>query len=1081
MIKSQYSPSSRALENKIVKLARALEQKSYIFQYSTEDEYMAAINDSIWQLYTYLRKAKAEDIKIKFKDILSPSAILNLLQAISDDLDHGYSKIGETQDEILRRYNRYANFGRDVKNRLQHANNLTASVSRILEDNTFEISDSFADSTLLAGPTEGGRVLFGNNEAGILTLPQIITTNIPIATIRILNSSNGQELEGHTVIDLFDNNLDTWFEYRRTGELDNDPLILELLISLRTVQIINQVQIFPLLLDDRAFPKIADISTSLDGRTYESIKSSIPTFLTQAEEEAMFTLGPIGFRNQEYADFTFTPRTCQFIKLKIYQGKRIFLGGEQTLRLALRDIKVNQIEYEDIGEQTSRLFPLVFTPRKLKLIERTIDTAPLTNTIYQVSFDDGAQWHDLNSNSDIKINTGGSDAINLASEAKSVRVRIIAERDKANFNGLARPLAQSIRTLTNRISLDGVPADIVFDNTPIEDSILISRPVASVGNDFAYPLTRANGEPDLTINVPIKMRTFSETVKVNGQAWTRVANFAQGGPQDRWYTIDYPNQQIRFSDNRLSMIPEGEITLQLEAEPVLLPDSGPLIVDLDNAHDFNREHTKIYWYDRIKYTKEEGIGRGVTKYQLDNSPVIQYLDVIEELPSNVSSFYLDNIPLANGELIFSDKSRFATLVTGTPAAYGEYSVTQLVSGTISPIYVQVYGRTDINEPGSVTMEARARILSPQTTYNAEQWLKDIGYPSFNKLNEVLETYYVRFSDTTVYKTEKTFVDGITELTQAGDYSIDYPNGVIYSFAPTPEAGITYAIYVYQNRKALNWDFINENPKQLLIKDDSFLVAKNDQFSVILLNSNSTRSYVVYKNKRYIRIPLNQTSPYTDTGFTFDFTSEDFIKGYLLPQSRTRVRLPHGSIVKNSVRFIFLSDDINSFDDRIVTRSSTGLISVSPKPIRDVYGNALDGIGIGARTQRDIDKLKLVREKIFIDGLKELEEDGDYSIDYENGILFTYNPIPDHTIIQYEFADVRVSYVATQVLNLGDQYTLDLPKLALRIISFGDNNADISGTTLLLRYDVIDQLREDPSRIYRFYSPILMGYQLKIKS
>ena len=161
-------------------------------------------------------------------------------------------------------------------------------------------------------------------------------------------------------------------------------------------------------------------------------------------------------------------------------------------------------------------------------------------------------------------------------------------------------------------------------------------------------------------------------------------------------------------------------------------------------------------------------------------------------------------------------------------------------------------------------------------------------------------------------------------------------------------------------------------------------------------------------------------------------------------------------------------------------SSDATIRISPKPIRDVYGNSLNGVNVGARTQRDVDKLVLSRERPFVDGKKELEVGGNYSIDYENGILYTYSPIPTNTVIQYQYADVRATYVATQVLKVDDQYTLDLDTLALTITSLG-SASDLKANDLLIRYDIIDQLREDPVKIYRHYSPILMGYQLKIKS
>jgi hypothetical protein len=434
---------------------------------------------------------------------------------------------------------------------------------------------------------------------------------------------------------------------------------------------------------------------------------------------------------------------------------------------------------------------------------------------------------------------------------------------------------------------------------------------------------------------------------------------------------------------------------------------------------------------------------------------------------------------------FSDKSRFSTLVEGTPTAAGEYSLTPVVSGVISPVLVQIFGRTDSNSAGIATLEARARIISPQASYDPEQWLKDISFPTLVKLSGILETFYAQFSDATVFKTEQTFIDGQTELGSAGDYSIDYENGLVYSFAPTREQGATFAVYSYQTRKALSWDFVSGNPKQLTIADNSFLVTKNDQFPAVLTDpADGSLHYVIYKDNRYIWVPVSTSISvsgfsFVDNHVTIKFTPDDYLRGLVLPAGRTRVRLPQQSLVRNSMHFFLQADDTNAYDDRIVTTNSDGSITVSPKPIRDVYGNALDGIGLGARTQRDVDKLALTRERPFQDGRRELEAGGDYSIDYENGILYTFTPIPMHTIVKYEYSDVRVTYVATQVLRPNDQYNVDLTGPSINITSIG-GTTDLAGSQLLVRYDVIDQLAEDPVRIYRHYSPLLLGYQLKIK-
>jgi hypothetical protein len=1081
-LSEQYNPDSSFLEKKLLRLVYDLEQKINLDKLSTEDEFFAAVNEMLWDLYTHLKTPNVDRKLIQAGDIVSPNTILKLVKGAIRDLQESYDRIEDSQAEILRRNNRYASLIADVKARVQNTNSVLSTISRNLENNTFEITDTFADDTMIVGSSTGPS-LHLNPDAGILTLPQITSTDIKIANIKILSSSNGDIMTNNPLDAAIDGNLDTWFEYRRNAELDDNALILELLISLQTVNVINQIQIFPLIQDDRAFPHIEEISTSLDGRVYESIRTSLPTFLTKDEEDSLFVLGPVGFRNQDHADFNITPRTCQFIRIRIRQGKKINLGG-QILRIALRDITIRQIEYDVHGETISRTFPLSFIPRKLKLVERAVETKPLSSLTYQISFDQGIQWFDILPDTEVEINTGAPNALDLSGEIQGVSLKIIGDRDSTKFNGLAKPLAGTTHTVTNRISINGVPSTLGLENIPIDGTLILSRPVASVGTDYAYPLIKANGEPNLVVDLPISIRPFSETVKLNGQAWTRVASFEDGGPTDQWYTIDYQNRKIQFADARQSMLAQGQITLQLDPEILILPDTSPLTVDLEYAHDFNPEHIKIYWYDRIRSTKEEALRRGITHIQLQNYPIVPSIDVDEDVPLSVNTFYLANIPATNAPVVFSDKSVFKSRVDTVPAITGEYSIVPLVSGILSPVLVTTFDKTNNLNAGIVSFESTARILAPSINYNSDQWLKDIGFPTLGNLSDIIEIHGIRFSDTNIFKTEYSFIDGTTELNQTGDYTVDYENGKIYSFAPTSEQDTTYVLYNYQTRKTLNWEFVSGNPSQLIINDDNFLVTKNDKNSVALKNSDGSYSLVVYKDNRYIRIPIGTTSPYQSESRSIEFTDTDFIKGYILPEGKSRVRLPHQAIVKNSIRFLFLSDDINAYDDRIVTRYDDGVtlsITVLPKPIRDVYGNSLIGTLVGARTQRDVDKLTLVRERRFIDGNLELEQNGDYSVDYRAGILYTFNTIPANVVIQYEYSDIRATYVATEILQPDTQYILDLSTLSIQIISLDAAAADLTGSTLLLRYDVIDQLKEDPVRIAKFYTPLLMGYELRIKS
>lgn len=1077
MIDEQRSPVGRSLENKVRRRAQELDKKLSVQGLSTRDEIFNAVNATLADFYRALRLPETERFRVKHQDKLSPRENLEMTRAALNDLQYSYDRVEETQAEILRRSNRYTNLFREAQERITNANNVVSSVSRISEENRFEIADSFNDTGLLDTATG---TLFVNEVGGLLTLPQLGTEEVQVVSARILDSSNGIDDFEYPIENLIDGNADTWFEYVRSGDEDDDPLNLEILLTLKNVTVVNQIEISPMILDDRAFANIVDIETSLDGRLFRSITDSLPSPLTKDEEDALFILGPVGFRNSSSAEFTLTPRTIQYVKIKIRQGKKVDRGNSTLLRIALQDIAIRSIAYDEEGDIESINFPLPFEAREILVTERSADTSPLTDIFFQASFDSGATFVDLVPGESLEVNTGGDGAIETAVPPISVKMRVVQRRDKTRFNGLARPLANRIDTIQERFTVDATPVSLGLQNVPLDGTLAIYQSNFAVGQDFGLPLFTAQGEDSLVIDLPVELRTFSETIKVNGEPWTRVNSLSNSGPDDRHYTINYAERKIRFGDSKTSIAPQGEITMELSPEPVLLPDTSPFNVDLDFTHDFNAESIKIQWFDRPRRSSEEFLVRGTNQFQLRNWPVINSQVLEEDVPVNAREFFLQNIPVDNSPLEFSDKTRFATQVFRTPTAAGEYQVTQLVSGLISPVKINTFTVTDGQFPGTVKVNAKAKIIDPQGTYDSLEWEKAVNSPTLDKLSTQVVPLFPQFSDTTVFSREVSFIDGVTELDAAGDYSINYDTGTVYSFSTTADTGLTHVIYSYQLNRNLSWEF-TDRANRLIINDDSFLVNRNDQFNVSLLEDDNTRSYVVFKNNHWIRIPIVAISPYVEpaTGQGIEFTDDDLLKAATLPVGKTRVRLEHQSIVKNTVRFIFLSDDINAFNDRIVSTDDSGNPVVSPKPVKDVFGDPLTPEVVGVRTQRDVDKTVLTRERVFINGAEELEQGGDYSIDYESGILYTFDPIPEHTIIQYEYADVRVSYIATTELIRDQQYVVDAEALEVNILGLGKQE-DFSGADLLFRYEVIDQLKEDPVRVLQYFTPILMGYQVKVK-
>jgi hypothetical protein len=951
--------------------------------------------------------------------------------------------------------------------------------------------------------------MFQSRLGGILTLPREQADNVDPVQILVMDSSNGFAPEGQDIESLNDSNPDTWFEYHREAVDQNDDtkLTLDLLIKLKLPTIVNLIRISPLVLDDKAFPRIETIETSIDGRIYQDIKDSLPSFITKEEEDALFTLGPVGFRNQSAAEFVITPRTCQFIKIRIRQSKKTE-QTDLTFRqiIAIRDINIQQVQYQERGELLTTALPLPFLAKRVLVSQRAAQTDPLTTIAYQISLDGGATFSPMLVDTPLDVNTGTPTSISVDGQKREARLRLTAVRNTENFNGIAAPLASTVKVVKESFPLGQIPLTFSLQTLPVQDTLQIFRPIATIGKEGQGTLiSTGGGQDNLTVDLPIAVKPFTETVKINGHAWTRVSNFNSSDPDATNYTIDYNKKQIKFGDNTKGQVPEAEVRLEVPAEKVVIPDTSPFEVDLDYSHDFNPSNIDVKWTGRPTKVSQEILRRGATEHPLGNKNVLRSLRVREQVPAGVSSFVLKHIPKDRAALEFDDTVIFAS---------GNWTTSPILSGNeFAPVRVwagtnrATDNTTDAEYPGYVEYDAIAKIVDTRTTYNTELYSSD-----------ELEIYRPIFN-AKAFAREQDFINGKDELSRAGDYSIDYPNGIAYTFSDTPTKGNTFIDYHYSPSRDLDWEF-GEGSKKLVIDDDSVLVNKNDLSfavtSVVTLSGTaevtSTRYFFLFKDDRFIwmpfdeyymanptieidtalmgtvdpstneqyvvagsKRPLQDTTPQTDFKFV---PSDDFIKGLVLPTGATRVNLDHDQIVKNSVRFIHLSDDINSFDDRIVLKDSLSNITVKPKPVKDVYGNSLTGTSVGTTTQRDVDKTKLVREVQFINGKDELVAGGDFTVDYENGILYTFDPIPAYTIIQYEFSDITVSYVANQELAQGSDFEVDLQALSVTINSL-DEALEAPEGSILVRYSIVENFAQDPAKVQRFYTPILYGYKLKV--
>lgn len=1087
MIEQTRATASVFIGNELQRITAELERQIASGDFPTLDEQRALINKFEEDFFKALRNTHTGHIRFDQFEILNPVKQSKMIRYINWDISGAYNRLEDIQVELQTRVNKFFAFKRQVEDRVARANGVLQSTTVLNDIGVFEIGDSFSDLNRIDTEAASAEIpMFQSRNTGVVTLPREQVDTVEPQQVIIMDSSNGFIPADQDIEALNDNNSDTWFEYHRevVAENDSEKLTLDLLFKLKLPTVVNLIRIVPLILDNKAFPRIESIETSSDGRIYQPVRDSLPGFITKEEEDALYTLGPVGFRNQDAAEFIITPRVCQFIKIRIRQSKRTpQTDGTERQIIAIRDVIFEQVRYLERGELQTTPLPLPFLAKRVLVSQRAAQTDPLTTIAYQISLDGGASYNPLLVDTPLDINTGTPTSISVDGQKREARLRLTAVRDAESFNGVAAPLASTIDTLQESIPLGQAPIIFTLRTLPIQDTLRVFRPIATIGfKNKGTVLLTGGGQDNLTIDLPFEVKPFTETIKVNGHEWTRVASFSNSDPDATNYRIDYNERKLYFGDNTKGKVPESEVRIEVPAEKVVIPDTSPFTVDLKNSHDFNRQNIKVEWTGRATKVNQELLRRGATEHPFNNQYISKSVRVREQVPAGVSEFTLGYIPLDTGALEFDDTEVFAAW-TATPVVSGQ---------ELSPVKIRPNPRqtTDDAYPGYVEYDAIARIVNKRSEVGED------GYSVELFKTRELEVYRPTFNSS-AFTNEKTFINGKNELVKAGDYSIDYDKGIAYSFSETAIDGNTFVNYFYQPKRTLGWQF-NDSSTQLVIEDDSVLVNKND-LETIVVEEDLVRYYVLFKDNRFIWLPFsdeyvltarqrfntkNLTAdlrPKQDPDPVVDFSfvpSNDFIKGSVLPAGKTRVNLKHDQIVKNSVRFIHVSDDINSYNDRIVTKDSLNNITVAPKPVKDVYGNSLTGSTFGTTTQRDIDKTKLTREVQFINGRDELEFGGDYSIDYENGVLYTVDPIPAYTIIQYEYSNIGVAYIAHQELAEGSDFTVNPRNLEVTVNNL-DQSIEVPNGTLLARYSVIENFSQDPAQVQRFYTPILYGYKLKV--
>jgi hypothetical protein len=537
--------------------------------------------------------------------------------------------------------------------------------------------DSFSDTTKI----DIGSTLLNskqceiNQEEGIITLPidRIKQKPITVTELPVINpNSNGTIGNNHELGALFhgnikeltDSNPDSWFEYERVLTPEEDTgasLILDLTINLTDQKIINFIRINPNNFGARTQLLIKDISTSLDGNTYQSIKDDITIDgITSKDEENIFILASSTSKFAGQGLFTFLPRKAKYVHIVLEQTQPYLINTPSGERLryaiGLRDITIEANQYEATGEVISTKYGSIDEIRKIILTSNQIPSSisDLLSIEHFLSHDDGSTWLQIQpkdflgssgKTNDIKeiINFNGpeSDATKTPVPVASLRYKALLKRNTSAFSGgdkstqkILKPIAELLQAPTEtatKIPLSYPPVDgtvqvldprfgsrdkrnsrfkIHFQDANVSRTLEVQLPLQNIPMD----ITKVSPNYEVTYTDPIR-------IYVNGQKWVRGLISGAGITSANInYELDLVNGILRTGGggSNESKIALGLIEMDFTPERVLIGDApenrGKLSFPTGNTQD----EFELYSVQPIK-TFSESLKKGATIHRLSNT------------------------------------------------------------------------------------------------------------------------------------------------------------------------------------------------------------------------------------------------------------------------------------------------------------------------------------------------------------------------------------------------------------------------------------------------------------------------------
>lgn len=1034
---------SALLSGKLRVLADKLKAASNPYgssEYQTLEELLQGAYKIISTFYKDLSSPVFKNDKpaIKYTDP-DPEDYTEVFEQINMDIEVIFAEFENLESVLLGNFNYMVSRLNRLMGRLKQASSRLGDFYLYSKDTdrrwTF-FTDSFANLERIEvnSPLLQLDQLEIHQDEGLLTLPLDAGKQklIQISETPVINSNSngipGNNYEpGATsqtdIKKILDYNSDTWFEYERVLEVeDNVPLILDFTVNIGKTEIVNFIRINPNNFGTKTELEVQSIQTSVDGKTYYDIKECI--LASDLVKTDRFSLAPSTSKYAGQGVYSFVPRKARFVRFCLRQSTAypIFNSkGKQLLRYAIgiRDIYLEARPYKESGELISKAFETSDPIRKILLISNQDPeptySSPFGTIEHFVSPDNGVSWlpirpRDSDGNSDTTqdiselIDFNGVDKNTVATNAPvtSLRYKVKMKRNGQAFaTGALDADSSKARTAIATELYDtpsATPLEFVLQHEPIDGTVTVIDPcLGSRGlADYRYSTRTPQGGDTLKIRLPWRPLQRKLVKTWASSKWHLDEQIAA-----RIYV-----DGIEWSQGKISGASTTSKYFQLDHNNGILEFGG----------------------------ETDGSGGTVGKAVPGGALVEVCFDEERLFPS-------------------SDTSHLAELEYSVASDSEEVEVYQVDKATVKTIVL------------------------------------DKGAKVHRLLPNLDSTYSVKFSDIAgCFVSEITpYVDGSVELTGTGEYSVDYENGIVYSYDRSKPDADTSCTFQYFPRTKL--------PSDGFSFEEGVDVSHSISISQAYWKTQSPDypeaipASVKYFNLANLSI-VEDSLIFAGTGYSSVFSKEvAFVDGRteLLGVLKATEKLNPITVVAPGVQTITLRLRISSATDLDVGFSNKTAFASERSDPAEV---TVPGRYYIYRTPTNPRVIVYLSSSVADPGtITYYYEDpnsdlsGAYSVNYDTGEVYTRAATTSGLTVTYRYSDYRVRYpIARQISP--DDFTVDTKNKKVTLKDreiFKKSNVEKSSTKkeyYRITYKYIPTIDQDIKDLETFWTPSQIDYTIK---